>query len=200
MMGGKDTGRMPEKKEPASLGDGLIDRSDAAQEAGVVAKRPQGISSSSKGGGAGRKAAQSSMDQEMPASGAGGGREGVAGQTTGGASSVGSSALGKRATVVYDEDENSEADEREGMEDGSVACWNCRYSLGSTELGLVPYVACVQGSDVCIHRMYRTLDEAQAEYAERDIREADYLDEAADEATMATDALVRRAARLKELK
>lgn len=201
LVGGKGVGRMPDKKPPPSLIDGIVDKSDAAQEAGDVAKKPSGLTSTAKSSGARRASAiaSSAAAAGIPTSQGRGEVPGSKG-TTGGASSVGDSALGRNAAVVYDDDENSEADEREGMEDGSVACWNCRYSIGAVELGLVPYVACVQGSDVCIHRIYRTLEEAQGEYAERDIREADYLDGAADDVTMAKDALARRAARLKQLK
>ncbi|KAA0170035.1 hypothetical protein FNF27_06788 [Cafeteria roenbergensis] len=83
--------------------------------------------------------------------------------TGGGAKSVGMEAVASEGRQVFDDEEDEEAEEREGIEAGSVQCSQCKFVLGGALLGLCPYMAAVQGDDVVIHRVFRGPGEAAAE-------------------------------------
>jgi hypothetical protein len=79
--------------------------------------------------------------------------------TGGGASAVGEGALAEEGRNVFDDDEDQEAEDREGVEAGSILCSDCGFTLGGALLGLCPYLVAVQGDDVVVHRMFRTPEE-----------------------------------------
>lgn len=124
--------------------------------------------------GAARVAQNAAKQAAAAASGAGGSAaaaaDGDAGEadsfsllTGGGAKSVGMDAVASEGRQVFDDEEDEEAEEREGIEAGSVQCSQCKFVLGGALLGLCPYMAAVQGDDVVIHRVFRGPGEAAAE-------------------------------------